>query len=168
MLLAVLCLQVINLAGQPSARSIYRLKKGMGTESYHGGCFSFLFFIFLFPSVSFPHQASEQRDTKRGKRRSVEVTLRPGFALQLRAGASALLGEGRADTSSWRGGAGFDSGGLEVALLEGSPEEDEMRRIMSMEGEDGRGRDPTNGKAIDLPRRCKMHSRVLAAAVAGG
>lgn len=33
------------------------LKKGMGTKSYHGGCF----FLFFFSSVSFfPHQASEE------------------------------------------------------------------------------------------------------------
>lgn len=77
----------------------------------------------LLDSIFPPPGLLRERDTKRGRRRSVEVTSRPRFELQLRAGGSALLGEGRVDASRWEmEGEGPDLGGdWSFALLEGDP-----------------------------------------------
>ncbi|KAL7901798.1 hypothetical protein HDV63DRAFT_376668 [Trichoderma sp. SZMC 28014] len=89
--LLLLCYALLT-CNQPIFTIHLPVKKGMGTKPYHEVASLFLF------CISFTRQASEGRDTRRGRRCSVEVASRPGLALQLRAGASALLGEGRADT----------------------------------------------------------------------
>jgi hypothetical protein len=110
------------------------------------------FFFLLCPLYHFvPQRASEGRDSKRGSRRSAEVTSRPGFALQLRCRGHQLCSVKAGQTrSSWEGegggGAGFDLGDWRLRYWEGTLEEDEMGRIMSMEGAAEGGIRPTEGK----------------------
>lgn len=96
----------------------------MGTKLYHEIAVFSLFPLFVSSLHHFPRQAFKGRGTKRGRRCSVEVASRPGFALQLRAGASALLGEGRADRSSWDVEGGEGPGwiwGTGVCAIGGDP-----------------------------------------------
>ncbi|KAL6904823.1 hypothetical protein GGI43DRAFT_291403 [Trichoderma evansii] len=135
-----------TLPEQPSARSIYRQKKEKRTESYHGGCF----FVIAFRPTGLCGKSHT-----RGQRRSVEVTLRPGFELQLRAGdqlCSVKAGQTRADTGSWRWRGRGDRGGAGIwdfALLEGTLDEDGTNNILE------RGIRPTGKKRKNnrLPRR---------------
>lgn len=80
----------------------------------------------------------------------------------VKAGQTRVVGRGRE-------GEGPDLiWGARGCAIGGTLQEDEMGRIMSMEG-GGRGRDPTNSRNrwVDLPRRWLVR-RGLAAAVAVG